>query len=348
MTATGPARFRYELPPASTSSTFELTGGDDWLGPITDRTSVDRPTLAGIKLRVREPGAAYDGFRTVEDTRQHLIFLPDTEVELTLVGSEPIADLRLDVHPGSISRARAARRPDVRRPLDAHRGDDAGDPANLRADRPDVEAGVPLDRPDAGPRASREPAGHRRRQPRHAGRHDPADAWPRPTTSAWRRSGFSSIGPPRQGGRGARARRRRPAGRRSRSPWPRARGAAVLDHQARHDVDFQADPPEVGHDPQVRRARPRTAAPEGAQTGRSGVLQFQVVSPDELFYEILIRQRAERAKFLAALEAAEAQGPILASDADARRVPRRDARPAHRAPASSTRSPGGSPTRSRR
>ena len=50
----------------------------------------------------------------------------------------------------------------------------------------------------------------------------------------------------------------------------------------------------------------------GAQTGRSSPLQFQVVSPDELFYEILIRQRAERAKFLAVLEALEKQTPVLA------------------------------------
>jgi hypothetical protein len=50
----------------------------------------------------------------------------------------------------------------------------------------------------------------------------------------------------------------------------------------------------------------------GAQTGRSTPLQFHVVSPEELFYEILLRQRAERAKFLAALEAMETQAPVLA------------------------------------
>jgi hypothetical protein len=38
----------------------------------------------------------------------------------------------------------------------------------------------------------------------------------------------------------------------------------------------------------------------------------QVVSADELFYEILVRQRAERAKFLTALEAIEKQTPVLA------------------------------------
>jgi hypothetical protein len=43
------------------------------------------------------------------------------------------------------------------------------------------------------------------------------------------------------------------------------------------------------------------------------VVHLQVVSVDELFYEILIRQRAERAKFLATFEAAEKQTPVLAS-----------------------------------
>ena len=42
-----------------------------------------------------------------------------------------------------------------------------------------------------------------------------------------------------------------------------------------------------------------------------------MVSVDELFYEILIRQRAERAKFLAALETAEKQTPVLASTTSA-------------------------------
>ena len=85
----------------------------------------------------------------------------------------------------------------------------------------------------------------------------------------------------------------------------------VLDHQVRHDVALQADPPKVGTVLRfVAEADDRCA--RGAQTGRSSVLALQVVSPDELFYEILIRQRAERAKFLAALETMEKQTPVLA------------------------------------
>ena len=100
MVETEPGHFRYEFPPGSDSSTFELTGGDDWIDPLA-LERVDRPALAETKVRVREPGATYSGFRTVDDPRQHLVFLPDTEVEMTLIGSEPIADARVRIQSGS-------------------------------------------------------------------------------------------------------------------------------------------------------------------------------------------------------------------------------------------------------
>jgi hypothetical protein len=87
-------------------------------------------------------------------------------------------------------------------------------------------------------------------------------------------------------------------------------GRALLDHQARHDVDLQADRPPIGTILRLQ-AEAEDRCARGAQVGRSGVVHLQVVSIDELFYEILIRQRAERAKFLAALEAAEKQTPVL-------------------------------------
>ena len=68
----------------------------------TDRPGARRPPVAGRDQAARPgAGASYQGFRDVDDPRQHLLFLPDTEVELTLVGSEPLADARLKVHPGS-------------------------------------------------------------------------------------------------------------------------------------------------------------------------------------------------------------------------------------------------------
>ena len=61
---------------------------------------VDRPSLAETRIRVKEPGATYTGFRTVDDPRQHLLFLPDTEIELTLVGTEPISESQVKIQAG--------------------------------------------------------------------------------------------------------------------------------------------------------------------------------------------------------------------------------------------------------
>jgi hypothetical protein len=94
-------------------------------------------------------------------------------------------------------------------------------------------------------------------------------------------------------------------------PLPADASRATLDHQARHEVALLSDPPAPGTVLRfVGEADDRCA--RSVQTGRSTPLQFQVVSPEELFYEILLRQRAERAKFLAALEAMEQQTPVLA------------------------------------
>jgi hypothetical protein len=96
MSQSGPATFTYELPGSSSSSTIDFVGGDDWLGPFTVER-VDRPSLAETKLRVKEPGATYSGFRTVLSTQQHLLFLPDTEIELTLVGNESISAAQVKI-----------------------------------------------------------------------------------------------------------------------------------------------------------------------------------------------------------------------------------------------------------
>ena len=99
MSEAGLDRFSFELPPSSSSSAIDLTGGDDWLGPLTV-TRVDRPSLAETRVRVKEPGATYTGFRTVDDARQHLLFLPDTEIELTLVGTEAISESQVKIQAG--------------------------------------------------------------------------------------------------------------------------------------------------------------------------------------------------------------------------------------------------------
>ena len=310
LTATGPGRFRHEFPPTSASSTFELSGGDDWLGPVpVDR--VDRPSLAGIKLRVKEPGAADEGFRDVEDPRQHLLFFPDTELDLTLVGSEPLSQTKLDVHPGT--------------PPGLDRLDDKTfeakwalkDATTLEVTLTSTKTGL-ASKPaffsigllkDREPRVTLRAVGV-------GSRVTPVATIPL-TVASTDDIGLAALR--------LKLDRTYSGGTDDKPvvvtntevipiPLPLSDARPLLDHQARHDVVLQVDQPSVGSvlrmvgeadDKNVR----------GAQTGRSGAIQFQVVSPDELFYEILIRQRAERARFIAVLDAVEKQSPILASQA---------------------------------
>jgi hypothetical protein len=309
MTAVGPGVFRHELPPSSGSSTFELTGGDDWLGPIRVER-VDRPSLQAVKLRVRDPGAAKGEFRAIEDTGQSLVFLPDTEVELTLVGSEPIVRTRMDVHPGAAPTL------------------DRVDPRSFAAQWTLREAttleiqltseGTGLDSKPTflslGLLKDRDPRVTLRAQ--GVGGHVTPVATIPLTVAATDDLGLAAL-------RLQLERTSHPEGKTEPTvakqtvplPLP-VGGKAVLDHQTRHDVDLQASPPPIGTILRIQ-AEAEDRCARGTQIGRSGVVHLQVVSVDELFYEILIRQRAERAKFLATLEAAEKQTPVLASTTSA-------------------------------
>jgi hypothetical protein len=60
---------------------------------------------------------------------------------------------------------------------------------------------------------------------------------------------------------------------------------------------------------------------QGKQRGESRAFAFQVVAPDELFYEILTRQRAERSRFQVSLTQAEVQADALAKTTTAEPIP---------------------------
>ncbi|MFI5461551.1 MAG: hypothetical protein ACHRXM_39700 [Isosphaerales bacterium] len=307
MVETEPARFRFEFPPSSTSSTFLLTGGDDWLEPLT-LERVDRPTLAETRLRVKEPGAAYTGFRGVDDPRRHLLFLPDTEVELTFVGNEKLADTKLKVPAGN--------------KLELKRLDERTFAAHwtlreattleilLTSARTGLDSrptflSIGLLR-DREPRVTLRAAG--------VGSHVTPVATIPLNITATDDFGVAALRLHVDRTLGTEEKAEPKSVRHTVSlPLPSDKERPVLDHQVRHDVLLQADPPPVGTLLRfLAEAEDRCA--RGAQTGRSGALQLQVVSPDELFYEILIRQRAERAKFVAVLESLEKQTPVLAGE----------------------------------
>jgi hypothetical protein len=303
----GPAQFRFEFPPSSTESTFSLTGGDDWLGPIP-LERVDRPSLAETRLRVKEPGATYQGFRDVGDPRQHLLFLPDTEVELTLVGNEKLDEAQLKLQPET--------------PPGLKRIDERTFAAGWTL-RQAITLEVVLKSSQTG--LSSRPAFLslgilRDREPRvtlralGVGGHVTPVATIPLALSTTDDFGLAAL----------RLRSERtfstdesaePKTERTTVTFPLQSdaGRLLLDHQVRHEAILQSNPPRVGTILRfVGEADDRCA--RGAQTGRSSALALQVVSPDELFYEILIRQRAERTKFVGVLEVTEKQTPILAGN----------------------------------
>jgi hypothetical protein len=305
MTVTGPASFRHELSPSSSSTTFSLSGGDDWLGPIKV-VRVDRPALESTRLRVREPGSQANTWRVVEERVQQPVFLPDTEVELTLVGNEPISDARLTVHPGEPPKlARVDARTFVARWIlrepTTLEVELVSEKTSLASKTAYLSIGILKDRE---PRVTLRALG--------IGAHVTSVATIPLSIAATDDMGLTAIRLQieRTSIDGDKA---EPKTSKKTVPLPLAADLSrvVLDHQARHDVELQAEQPPLGTLLRfVAEADDRCA--RGVQVGRSAALHMQVVSPNELYYEILIRQRAERAKFVALIESAEKQTPLLA------------------------------------
>ncbi len=298
-------RFRFEFPAAPATSTFELTGGDDWLGPLK-LERVDRPFLAETKLRVKEPGATYTGFRTVEDPRQHLLFLPDTEVEMTLVGNEALAETQVKIQAG---KSLGLKRSDERTFTSSWTLREAttleilmtSAKTSLASQPQFLSIGLLKDR---APRVTLRAVG--------IGSHVTQIATIPLSIGATDDFGLAVLrllverSIPSDDKSEPQSQRKAVA-----LTLPQEKDHPPLDHQARHELLLQADPPKIGTVIRlVAEADDRCA--RGAQTGRSSALAVQVVSADEMFYEILIRQRAERSKFLAVLESVEKQTPILA------------------------------------
>ncbi len=313
MVTTGPHQFRFELPAAADSSTFELTGGDDWLGPLNVKR-VDRPELADIELRVKEPGNS-QGFRKIDDPRQHLLFLPDTEVELTLKGTEELENTKIKFQQNN---SLPLRRIDERS-FSTHWV--LSEATTLEIHLTSKKTGL-ISRPaflsigllrDREPRVTLRAVG--------VGNHVTSVATIPLTFAATDDFGLAALR--LQMDRTTNADEKSEGKSETKTerqtitlPFSVDKDRPTLDHQVRHDVLLQTAPPKVGTLLRfVGEAEDKCS--RGAQVGRSNPLQLQVVSPDELFYEILIRQRAERAKFVGLVETMDKQTPVLATESSA-------------------------------
>ena len=86
-------QFRYELPPLSDPAEVRITGGDDWFGPIRIEP-IDRPAVESLVLHVRSPGTAETETVRADSAEQQLLFLPGTKLEMELVSTQPLSTAR--------------------------------------------------------------------------------------------------------------------------------------------------------------------------------------------------------------------------------------------------------------
>ncbi|HTQ40347.1 MAG TPA: hypothetical protein VMJ32_15085 [Pirellulales bacterium] len=89
-----PGHFRYELPPLADIATFTLTGGDDWLGPV-EIVPLERPTVKDITLTAHIPGRSQPEVHHTGQQDSQLLFLPTTQLELALESDQPLASARI-------------------------------------------------------------------------------------------------------------------------------------------------------------------------------------------------------------------------------------------------------------
>lgn len=82
--------FRYELPPLAEAASFTLTGGDDWLGPLQIKP-IDRPRVKDITITAHVPGHTQPEVYHAGQEDSQLLFLPTTQLQLVLTSDQPLA-----------------------------------------------------------------------------------------------------------------------------------------------------------------------------------------------------------------------------------------------------------------
>ncbi|REK08606.1 MAG: hypothetical protein DWQ37_19910 [Planctomycetota bacterium] len=299
-------RFRYELPPLAEPATMHLTGGDDWLGPILIEP-IDRPAVRSLEISALRPGASQPETIRVGEGTSQLLFLPKTQLELTLVADAPLsaADALNTGQPAS----GWSRQDERTYQLAWTMSESMALEFRLRGQRGEL-----LSKPyflaigllkDREPRLTIRAAGVGRRVtpvarlPLFVRAND--DFGLGNLALDWE---LASI---REGKQHVETEQLPLA-----DLTPPDENTELLT-QFEYDNELAlSDTGLVAGNVLKLRGVATDASALGEQTGHSRWLQFQIVTPDELFYEILMRQREQRAQFAEALESAKAQAKGLA------------------------------------
>lgn len=300
----GPTTFRYELPPVVEPIKLSIAGGDDWLDPVAV-WPVDRPSLSSLVLLAGDPARPDSAPVRYEGADNPLLFLPRTPLELQLASREPLASAELLTKGGE---APSLERIDERHYVARWTFQQ---PLPLEIQLVGVEGGL-ASKPiylslgllkDREPRVTLRSTGVGKRV-------TPQATLPLNVRAT---DDFALAGLAWEMERTVPA-EGTPQSETERVELPLPTPDAdnpLLDFT--HDDRLLLKPRTLPTGTLLRiRAAASDACLDGPQTGYSRWLMFQVVSPEELFYEILMRQRQQRAKFAAATASAKQHAETLA------------------------------------
>ncbi|HET6883462.1 MAG TPA: hypothetical protein VFI31_25145 [Pirellulales bacterium] len=298
------ARFRYEIPQVSEPFDVSISGGDDWFGPVRVEP-VDRPTVQSLVVYARRPGREETETHSSEGGDSQLLFLPDTELLLEVTSSVPLSGARLTAKEGPA--------PPLERKDQTHYAAHwtmkqaqtfelnlIGLEGGLASKPYFVSIGLLIDRE---PRVSIRSSGVGRRVTSQAriplALHAADDFGITAVTVEMEATSLKDDKPQTKSQRIAV----------ELPPFSPDAPPTEIDQQPSFSLSEQLLAPGTLLKLRGQASDNRI---QGPQSGTSRWLSFQVVTPEELFYEILMRQRAERAKFAAALDMAKTQTEPLA------------------------------------
>lgn len=308
------ADFRYEFPPLAEPLEIQVSGGDDWFGPVRIEP-IDRPSVSSLTLIARRPGSSTEERHQIGAADERLVFLPQTKLELLVVGNEPLKTVEF-VAPDQLAQPLEA--------IDettfhfAWTMEDArtfelrlvSSASGLTSKPYFLTIGLLIDRE---PRLTIRSSG--------VGKRVTPQARIPLTVHAVDDFGVGELGMEME---------------RTESTSEKSKTANNRWELEKFDADpKQPLPLAVDRTPLVKlpeyslapgqsirlRATAQDRCALEPHTGYSRWLGFQVVTPEELFYEILVRQREQRTKFTAALSVARSQVESLDSLASLDGVP---------------------------
>lgn len=306
-------QFRYELPPLFEPAEFTVTGGDDWFGPIRIEP-IDRPSVEQLIITAHTPGRSEPEIIKAGDAEKQLLFLPSTRLELDIHTTQPLTSANIAIS-GTDEKHALVKLADKHYRFAWEMKEPVTFEAQLQSEN-GLESkpyfltlGILNDRP---PRLTLRSSGVGRRI-------TPVARVPL-VLRAMDDFGIANLSLELEESHLVDA---KPVTT-SREPLKEnyeSSGASNLPLDVNRETTIRLGEYSLNPGTTVRiRGKAADACALGVQLAESRWLSFQVVTADELFYEILTRQREQRSRFAKALETAKDQKDSLvkmASSGDA-------------------------------